>query len=215
MPDAQHRADVERGDLEAGVIGTAGDERDVALVRAEGDVDLLLHPSCHLLGAQLALLRLGHVGVDRTKRGLRLLDPAARRRSSASWMASGNGLLSRSPANGRKRLANGRRRLGQPADDRRIVDHPAHDGSEVGEPARADLHADGVAHDVFELVRLVDHDDVVFGQQHAAAGDVEAVEVGVDDDDVGDLRPGRGPARRSTPRPSGTSCRPGTRRCRR
>ena len=124
-------------------------------------------------------------------------------------MSSGNGVVRRSPTNGRKRLAERRRGLGQPADDRRIVDHPAHDGSEVGEPARADLHADRVAHDVLELVRLVDHDHVVLGQQHAAAGDVEAVEVEVDDDDVGDRGPASGPARRSTRRPSGTFVPPG------
>ena len=51
------------------------------------------------------------------------------------------------------------------------------------------LGADRVAHDVLEHVGLVEHDDVVLGQDHAAAADVEAVEVGVDDDDVG----GRGP----------------------
>ena len=79
----------------------------------------------------------------------------------------------------------------------------------------ADLHADGVAHDVLEPVRLVEHHDVVLGQDRAAAADVEAVEVRVDDDDVGDLRRAGGPARRSTARPSGSGRRPGTRRCRR
>ena len=60
-----------------GVIGAAGDERDVSLVGAQREVDLLLHSSRHLLGAQLALLRLGHVGVDRPQSRLCLLDPTA------------------------------------------------------------------------------------------------------------------------------------------
>ena len=49
---------------------------------------------------------------------------------------------------------------------------------------------DRVAHDVFEYVRLVEHHDVVLGQDRSAACDVEPVEMGVDHDDVG----GRGPA---------------------
>ena len=48
-----------------------------------------------------------------------------------------------------------------------------------------DRHADRVAHDVLEPVRLVEHHDVVLGQDHPAARDMEPVEVGVDDDHVG------------------------------
>ena len=50
-------------------------------------------------------------------------------------------------------------------------------------------HADRVAHDVLEHVGLVEHDDVVLGQDRAAAADMEAVQVRVHDDHVGDLRP--------------------------
>ena len=46
-----------------------------------------------------------------------------------------------------------------------------------------------VAHDVLEAVGLVEHHDVVVGQDRPAAGDVQAVEVRVDDDDVGHRRP--------------------------
>jgi len=53
------------------------------------------------------------------------------------------------------------------------------------EPAWRQLGADGVAHDVLEDVRFVEDDDIVLGQDHPAAADVEPVEVGVDDDDVG------------------------------
>ena len=69
-PDAagQYRPDIERGDLEAWVVGASGDEGDVPVVRTEGDVDALLHPGGNLLGAELALLCLEHVGVDRPER---------------------------------------------------------------------------------------------------------------------------------------------------
>ena len=60
------------------------------------------------------------------------------------------------------------------------------------EPARRQLGADGVAHDVLEHVGLVEHHDVVLGQDHAAAADVQPVEVGVDDDDVGRRGPPAG-----------------------
>ena len=73
-----------------------------------------------------------------------------------------------------------------------IVDHPAHDGGETGETTRADLYADGVAHDVFELVRLVDHHHFVLRQQHVSTGHVEAVEVQVDHDHVGHRGPRAG-----------------------
>ena len=77
------------------------------------------------------------------------------------------------------------RRLGDRPDERRVVDDAAQRAGQRGEPTGSDLDPDGVAHDVLELVRLVDDDDVVLGQQHAAAGDVQPVQVQVDDDDVG------------------------------
>ena len=60
--------------------------------------------------------------------------------------------------------------------------------AEGDEAAGADLHAQRRAHDVLEAVGLVEHDDVVFGKDRPAGRDVEAVEVRVDDDDVGDRR---------------------------
>ena len=51
--------------------------------------------------------------------------------------------------------------------------------------ARRDLDADGVAHHVLEHVGLVEHDDVVLGQDRAAARHVQPVEVRVHDDHVG------------------------------
>ena len=82
--------------------------------------------------------------------------------------------------------------------------------AERAEAAGADRQAGGGRDDVLELVGLVDHDDVVLGQQRLAAGEVEAVEVGVDDHDVGSLGgpPGRlGEARLAR---AGSGPRPGT-----
>ena len=54
-----------------------------------------------------------------------------------------------------------------------------------GEPAGGHLDAGGGGDGVLELVGLVDDDHVVLGQHRAAGGEVQPVEVGVDDDDVG------------------------------
>ena len=58
------------------------------------------------------------------------------------------------------------------ADDGVVVEDAADDRAEGGEAPGGDLHADGVAHDVLEAVGLVEHHDVVVGEQRAAAGDV-------------------------------------------
>ncbi len=60
------------------------------------------------------------------------------------------------------------------------------DARDRDEAAWAELHAEGGAHDVLEPVRLVEHDDVVLGEERAACTDVQSVEVRVDDDHVGD-----------------------------
>ena len=57
-----------------------------------------------------------------------------------------------------------------------------HDGAEA---AGGHFDPEAGRHDFLELVRLVEHDDVVLGQHHPTAGQVGTVEVGVDDDDVG------------------------------
>ena len=57
-----------------------------------------------------------------------------------------------------------------------------HDGAEA---AGGDLDPEAGRHDLLELVRLVEHDDVVLGQHHPTAGQVCTVEVGVHDHDVG------------------------------
>ena len=53
------------------------------------------------------------------------------------------------------------------------------------EAAAAQLDARGGGDDLFELVGLVEDHDVVLGQHAAAGGEMQAVEVGVDDEHVG------------------------------
>ena len=67
-----------------------------------------------------------------------------------------------------------------------MVEDPPQRAGHRDEAAGRHLHADGVAHHVLEHVRLVEHDDVVLREEDAAAADVQPVEVGVDDDHVGD-----------------------------
>ena len=62
--------------------------------------------------------------------------------------------------------------LDDTGDQRRVVEDPPQRAGQRDEPAGRQLHADGVAHHVLEDVGLVEHDDVVLGQDHAAAADV-------------------------------------------
>ena len=75
---------------------------------------------------------------------------------------------------------------------RRIVEDPADHARQPDEAAGRQLDADGVAHHVLQHVGLVEDGEVVLRQDHAATGDVEPVQVGVDDHDVGDGRPPAG-----------------------
>ena len=79
--------------------------------------------------------------------------------------------------------------LDDTGDQRRILDDPPQHPGQPHEPPGRQLHADRVAHHVLEDVGLVEHHDVVLREDHAAAADVQPVQVGVDDDDVGGARP--------------------------
>ena len=61
----------------------------------------------------------------------------------------------------------------------------AHGPGQGDEPAGADRGAHGVGDGVLQLVRLVEDHDLVFGQHRPPGSEVHAVEVRVDDDDVG------------------------------
>ena len=66
-----------------------------------------------------------------------------------------------------------------------VVDDGPERSGQRGEPAGGDLDAGGGRDGVLELVGLVDDHDVVLGQHRPAGRQVQAVEVGVHDDDVG------------------------------
>jgi hypothetical protein len=77
IPLLQDRADGERGDLEARVVGAPRDERHRSVERSECDVDVFLQPRRHRLCAQDALLDVvetgAEIGRDRPQRVLRRL----------------------------------------------------------------------------------------------------------------------------------------------
>ena len=69
-----------------------------------------------------------------------------------------------------------------------FVDQRPCRGDDGAESSRRHLDPEARRHDLLELVRLVEDDDVVLGQHHSAAGQVGAVEVRVHDHDVGGRR---------------------------
>ncbi len=82
---------------------------------------------------------------------------------------------------------------GEKVGDQRVVGEHAADGVGAGtDPAGGELGARRGGDDLLEAVGLVEHDQVVGRQHDAAGGDMRAVEVGVDHDDVGLGRPAAG-----------------------
>ncbi len=77
--------------------------------------------------------------------------------------------------------------LGQRVDEPRPVgaDEPPSRLGYGAQAAGGDLHAERLGHHVLDGVRLVEHHDVVFGEDGPVAGDVGGVEVGVHHDHVG------------------------------
>ena len=153
-------------------------EREVELGdRAAGDE----------LGAQLALAGVLERRIDPDQRGEDAVEaqPGLRQR-----------VLHRVRIRGRQALAGERadrvpQHIGEIDDageQRRVVDDAPHDPGERHETPRGKLDADGVAHHVLDDMGLVEDHHVVLGQDRTIAADVEAVEMGVDDDDVGRCR---------------------------
>ncbi len=68
-----------------------------------------------------------------------------------------------------------------------VGDDAAGAAGQVDEASARELDAAGGRHDVLELVGLVDHRELVVGEQQAVHGQVEPVEVEVHHDDVGIL----------------------------
>ena len=66
-----------------------------------------------------------------------------------------------------------------------VDDNLTHASGEACEATRRKLHTEAVGHDVLDLVRFVEDDDIVVGQDVAAAAHVLPVEVRVDNNHVG------------------------------
>ena len=163
-PDAvvEDVADFQRSDLQARIVGPTADERDEALAVAQGKVDAVLQSRRQLLATHLAGLRVLDIRLDGAQRVHRLLHATAHIDEHVLhgvWERAGQPLSEER----HQRVAYHQRRFGDRADELWIVEDALQSHGEGGEAATGDLHADGVAHDVFELMRLVHHDDVVFG----------------------------------------------------
>ena len=100
--------------------------------------------------------------------------------TSASTMATGRGSGSRWPRRGWSAAASAVAGLFEQAGPVG-GEHGPDDAGEGREPPGAERQPRRRRDDVFELVRLVEHDHVVLGQEGLAPGEVQSVEVGVDD----------------------------------
>ena len=67
------------------------------------------------------------------------------------------------------------------------------------EPSGSYFEPQAVGHHILDLVGLIEHHDLVFGQHGTSAGEVGPVEVGVDHDDVGFGSPGAGMLGKAVP----------------
>ena len=188
----QHRADVDRRHLEAGIAGAARRPTPRGLGDGEGGVEVDGERAGRLLGPDLALVDVDHLGRDGAQAGQHLVDAAAagdewrrRCRPAADRAGGGRGGAGGVPASASPAASS---RPGAPSS----ATHPPDDAGRGRVKRPAPTAKPGRRRDdVLELVGLVEHDDVVLGQEGAAAGDVHAVEVGVDDHDVGGLRRAR------------------------
>ena len=163
-----------------------GDEQDVGVGGRADRVDLVEQGGGGLPGPDGAGLDVvAHALGDAAQRDLRLLDPAADR---GQGPGEGVGQRGGQPlvAVGEERRRQHRTGIGH-AGDRvaRLGEDAPQQPGQMGEPAGADLDAGGGGDDVVDDVRLVDDREVVLGEDGAVAGEVEPVQVEVDDHDVG------------------------------
>ena len=162
------------------------DEQDVGVGGRADRVDLLEQGGGRLPGPDGARLDVvAHPVGDAAQRRLCPLDPAAdrgQRPGERVGQRGGQPLV----AVGEERRRQHRARVGH-AGDRvaRLGEDAPQQPGQMGEPAGADLDAGGGGDHVVDHVRLVDDREVVLGEDGAVAGEVEPVEVEVDDHDVG------------------------------
>ena len=118
-----------------------------------------------------------------------------RRRSRPSGSAPAGSTSTRVPTRWPRAASSGRGQVGHAGDPVGAVgagDGPGH-GGQGPEPPRGDLGAERRRHHLLDLVGLVEDHHLVLGQDGAPAGQVGAVEVGVDHHHVGRRRRRPGP----------------------
>ena len=193
LPDAvaQDRTDIERGDLQPRVLGRPGDEVDVRVTVVERQVEVPDRPTGEQLGAQLALGGVLDGRLDGREGGGGPVEPQPGLDDGVVDLV---GIGVGEPLAGVRTdgLAQDVGDVEDTGEQLGVVEDPAQRGGQGDEPAGRQLGTDRVAHDVLEHVGLVEHHDVVRGEDHPAAADVQPVEVGVDDDDVRGRRPAAG-----------------------
>ena len=170
-----------------GADGGAGDEGHEARAHGEALVEVLGEGGGGLLGPHLALVRLAHAGVDGAQAGLHLVDATAaehQRVRDVDRQGIGQALAQAGLERRSERLSSSFEQAGPVGGE-----HGPDEAGEGREPPGAERQPRRRRDDVFELVRLVEDDHVVLGQEGLAPGEVEPVEVGVDDHQVGGLGP--------------------------
>ena len=144
-------------------------------------------PTRHRLGAEFALLRVFDRGLDGDEHlvGATEAEPCV-----GEHLVHRIGERSREPIPDVRceHVAQALGDLGDRTDQLGIVENAPNNAGQHREATGGDLDTNGVAHDVFEHVCLVEHHDVVFGQDRAAAGHVQPVQMRVDHDHVGGCR---------------------------
>ncbi len=189
----QRWAHVERGDLELGVVGGPRHERHrrcacFGVAVPEGGVHVFAGPRQHRHRTQPPLLGVVVVGLDLLQH---LADSRQPQLGIAEYVEQRTRERERqAPADERRQhLSQRGGEFGDRSDECRVVEDRPHGGAECDEPTGRQLDPDRVAHDVLDHVRLVEHDHLVFGDDRPERRHVDAVEVGVDHDHVGDLGP--------------------------
>ena len=166
----------------------AAHPRHRCLREGEGQVEVGGQRSGRLLGAQLALVHVDHVAADAPQGIEDLADAGPRRHDGV-----GDGGRHRAQAAtlvGNEAGGESVAGTGEASGEALVGHDPAHRAGQCREAAGAHGEAGGIGDHVLELVGLVEHHDVVLGQERPAAGHVHAVEMGVDDHHVGRRRPG-------------------------
>ena len=182
---AQQVGDVERGDAQPGVgVGTLDPRhRPFGDVRGERHVGLEVAGELH--GAVLAVLDVVRRAVgDLPQGGGQAVQPAPHERQRVLDLRVGGALESAADVI-RERGGQGAARAFDLIHRSRVVEDRPHRAGQVVEAPCGELEPAGVRDDVLELVRLVDHHQIVLGEDGAVGAEVESQQVEVHHGHVG------------------------------